>query len=419
MRLEWRFAHEGDEPRSAHVDGPARYAYAGDPAAEAARRVKKMLWAPDKWLEAREGKPPPLKASKAVRRPGDGWLTGRFQDAVAARVVDTPSGGFGHLRLWSFDISDDDGFIAEVIALLDKLPRKGLVVDLRGNPGGLIWAAERLLQLFTPNEVSPTRFSILATDLTRTMVAAPQSRRRLEPWRRSLEYAVKSGEQYSRGVPLTPPARCNDIGQRYPGPVVAIVDANTYSSGDLFAAGFVDNRIGTLVSADDATGAGGANVWTPRDVSRALEGTPAMLQPLPRGISFTIAFRRAIRVGGVAGTGIEDLGVSGHLRHQLTKQDLTQGNRDLLGFCGRLLASEAFTDLIVRASGDSLRIQATNLDRIDVYADGRPVGPPSEADRLGTSTIDRTLAGRWSEIEVIGYAGSVRRQRRVLGPGLV
>jgi hypothetical protein len=379
--------------------------------------VKKMLFATEKWHESRTGRLRSVQSSLAIRGSEESWFTGRFQDAVAARIAVTPAGKFGLLRLWSFDVSDDDGFVEEVIELLAELPRNGLIIDLRSNPGGLVWAAERLLQLFTPNAVSPARFSMLATDLTRTMALAPQNRHRLEPWRRSLEAAVKSGELYSRSVPLTPPERCNDIGQRYPGPVVAVVDANTYSSGDLFAAGFVDHRVGTLVSVDDATGAGGANVWYPQDLFNALHGTSAALRPLPDGISFTIAFRRATRGDAVAGTGIEDLGVPGHLRRQLTKRDLTANNGDLLAFCGRLLASEAFTDLRVRTLADTLAIETTNLDRVDVYLDGRPTGRPFATDRVGTSKLTAALEEAWSELEVIGYAGSLVRQRRVVRPG--
>ena len=36
------------------------------------------------------------------------------------------------------------------------MPPDGLVVDLRGNGGGAIQAAERLLQLFTPGRVENT-----------------------------------------------------------------------------------------------------------------------------------------------------------------------------------------------------------------------------------------------------------------------
>ena len=79
-------------------------------------------------------------------------VTGRFSDNVSARIRQTGSGEFGHLRLWGFDLADDEGFIDEVIDILDRLPQEGLVIDLRANPGGLIWAAERLLQLFTPRQ---------------------------------------------------------------------------------------------------------------------------------------------------------------------------------------------------------------------------------------------------------------------------
>jgi C-terminal processing protease CtpA/Prc len=416
IRLSWRYANEADVPRVVEVEGAAQLAYAGDPAAEAVRRIKKMLFATDKWYEADRGEIPTLEQSLADYEATGGWLTGNFEDAVAARAVDLSAGRFGLLRLWSFDLRDDDGFIEEVKGLLAQLPRQGLIIDLRGNPGGLIWAAERLLQLFTPNSIEPTRFSILATDLTRTMAAARHNRQRLAPWRRSLDSAVDNGEFYSRGIPLTPPERCNDIGQIYPGPVVGVVDANTYSAGDLFAAGLVDNRIGTLVSVDKATGAGGANVWYPTHVIQALAGTPVALGPLPNGISYTMAFRRAVRVGDVAGTGIEDLGIPGHLHRPLTKLDLTVRNLDLLEFCGRLLASESITDLQAQVTGDLLEIETTNLDRVDVYVDGHPRESLQTGSRTGTETVTHMIEDPWYQVEVVGYTGDVRRQRRLLQP---
>lgn len=412
VQLRWRFATGRDVPLAAEARGAAQLAYGGDPAAEAVRRVKKMLFATDKWYEADTLRLPSLEESVAAHKEKGEWFTGKYQDAVAARVV----GEFGLLRLWSFDLRDDDEFIAEVIELLGHLPRRGLIIDLRGNPGGLIWAAERLLQLFTPNPIEPTRFSILATDLTRTMAAARHNQQRLAPWRRSLDSAVVNGEFYSRGIPVTPPERCNDIGQVYPGPVVAVVDANTYSSGDLFAAGLVDNRIGTLVSTDEATGAGGANVWYPSHVLTALAGTPAELNPLPKGITYTIAFRRAVRIGDVAGTGIEDLGIPGHLHRPLTKRDLNEGNADLLEFCGRLLASEPITDLKTKIDGNVLEIETTNLDRVDLYVDGHPERSLKTGSRFGTGTVNHEFEDPWYQVEVVGYAGDVRRQRRLLRP---
>ena len=46
------------------------------------------------------------------------------------------------------------------------------------------------------------------------------------------------------------------------GPVVLITDARCYSTTDIFAAGFQDHKVGTILGTDNNTGAGGANVWT-------------------------------------------------------------------------------------------------------------------------------------------------------------
>jgi len=105
------------------------------------------------------------------------------------------------------------------------------------------------------------------------MAQSPFNRLELAAWTDSLEDAIATGEQYSQPLALTDPAWCNDTGRHYPGPVVTVADANTYSSGDLFAAGFLDNRIGPLVTVGQATGAGGANVWTDSALRDALAET--------------------------------------------------------------------------------------------------------------------------------------------------
>jgi hypothetical protein len=270
--------------------------------------------------------------------------------------------------------------------------------------------------LFTPETIDPTRFSLLATELTRAMAAAPQGEREFEPWRHNLNEAIVTGELYTRGMPLTPPVLCNDRGQYYPGPVVALVDANTYSSGDLFAAGFVDNRIGTLVSIGEASGAGGANVWYPQHVARALSGTGQNLPDLPKGVSYTIAFRRAVRTGSVAGTTIEDLGIPGHYKRVLTYNDLMNNNADLLEFCGSLLASERFTDMKTAVEGICLKVWTTGLDRIDIYIEGRPLDSKT-VELSGTDQLTEfCVESDWSSIEIVGFAGEIVRQRRRLCP---
>ena len=141
---------------------------------------------------------------------------------------------------------------------------------------------------------------------------------------------------YSQPIALTDPQWCRDIGRTYPGTAVLVVDPNTYSSGDLFAAGWADHGIGPLVCIGQATGAGGANVWGDLQLSEALTGTPYEFEPLPDGIHFTMAIRRAIRSGRSDGVPIEDLGVRG-IPYALTRRDLLDGNRDLHSFCARTL----------------------------------------------------------------------------------
>src|SRR6185437_17128329 len=114
--------------------------------------------------------------SLATVRDGQ-WIPTTMQDALSGKVW--PEEGrrgprLGYLRLWSFDVADDDAYVAEVVRLLGLLPDRGLIIDLRSNPGGSIWAAERLLQLFTPNQVVPNGFSLLATALTREMATTRQ-----------------------------------------------------------------------------------------------------------------------------------------------------------------------------------------------------------------------------------------------------
>jgi hypothetical protein len=330
IRLPWRLLTPGKAATALEPGSRAALKQASDPSAEAVRRAKKLVFAPDLWASDQQRRTAPAGPGKAEI--GE-WLDTPLQDVLAARPL---SRKVGYLRIWSFDLDDDDAFIDELIRLLQLLPQTGLIVDLRANPGGQIWAAERALQLFTDATIEPTRFSLIATPLTRQMADSPFNRLELEAWSQPLQDAVSTGELYAQPLPLTDPSWCNDRGRRYPGPSVAVVDANTYSSGDLFAAGWVDHGIGPLVSVGHATGAGGANVWTSSQLRDALSGTDHQQPRMPAGTGFTIAFRRAIRSGTGDGIPIEDLGIPG-IPYEMTKNDLMHSNRDLLVSCTRLL----------------------------------------------------------------------------------
>ena len=146
----------------------------------------------------------------------------------------------------------------------------------------------------------------------------------LADWASSTRLAYELGEEFSQHLPISDPDTCNARSRAYRGPVVAVVNANTFSCGDLFAAGIVDHGIGQIVSVGDATGAGGANVWTSDDIQYAYHAARRELPPIPPGISFTISVRRMTRTGQSAGVAIEDIGVIGDERHDMTETDLLQ-----------------------------------------------------------------------------------------------
>lgn len=324
LRLPWRVVAPGPTTRGAAEGTRGALRVARDPAAEAVRRAKKLQFAYDAW--AAEHDPAAAQTAPDV-------VPTSMPDQLTARA---PRGRPAILRIWTFDVDDDQAFVDEVARLVGLLPQDGLVVDVRGNPGGLVWAAERTLQLFSDRRIAPTRFSLPATPLTRAMAASPFNRLELGAWAGSLDQAVTTGDPWSQPLPLTDPEWCNDRGRVYPGPVVAVADANTYSSGDLFCAGWVDHAVGPLVTVGRATGAGGANVWTARQVRDALSGTSTPLPPMPQGTGFTLALRRAVRSGLGDGLPIEDLGVPG-VPYAMTRSDLLDGNKDLLAFCARQL----------------------------------------------------------------------------------
>jgi hypothetical protein len=386
-----------------------RRARAVNPAAEAARQAKMLLFAPS----ALVGEPPPAPRGKSAARgakpPSADVIATTIPKTLKVTTITAPGGPFGHLRIWGFD-SEPDAFINELLRLIPLLPENGLILDVRGNPGGYIWAAEMALQLFTPKPIQPTRFSALATPFTREMANLPALRDEMAPWRASLEAAVRNGELYSQPIPITDPAECNAIGQRYGGPVVLVGDSTTYSAGDLFSAGFVDNGIGPFVCVGEATGAGGANVWDYDELRPALTGSAIALPLLPDGIGLSFSFRRATRAAASEGLPIEDIGVAG-TPYAMTRDDLLAGNRDLLARCIGLLRGQPLSKLSfqLNKTARTVTVETNGLDRLDVLFDGHP-GSTQAVGPNAVTVVTHPAAA--TTVELTGFAGREIRQRR-------
>ena len=331
VRLDWRVIYPQEAWSAVQPESRSALRVAADPASEAIRRAKKLQFAPQQWAtdRSREASAPPPSG------PGE-WLDTTMPDALSAKVLDRRT---GYLRLWSFNVDNDEEFVDELVRLLGLVPQEGLIIDVRSNPGGLVWAAEEALQLFTDATVEPVRFAPIASPLLRRLAASPFNRLELEGWLNSLDDSLTTGELHARPLPLTDPAWCNSRGRHYPGPVVVIADANTYSSGDIFCAGIVDHGIGPLVIANaTATGGGGANVWTHRQLRDAMVGLDDAPEQMPAGTGYTLAFRRIVRSAASDGIPLEDLGVAG-IDYRMTRRDLLEGNADLIRFARALLAN--------------------------------------------------------------------------------
>lgn len=399
-------------PDSGGVDADSANANAAclgiDIEADIKQRARKMLFAPKVIAEEKK----PAKTSTRSAAAGQSVVT-TMSGVFTARSVTTPSGEFGYIRIFTFSVDDPEVFIDEFIRLAELLPQAGLIVDVRGNGGGHIYASEGLLQVLTPVEVTPEPTQFINTPLNARICNRHKTNPvgiDLGPWLGSILASLETGAIYSRGFPITPHDFANNKGQRYHGPIVLITDARCYSATDIFAAGFKDHNIGSILGVDANTGAGGANVWT-HELLSALLQLPAPAdpetpyKPLPNGAAMRVAIRRTLRVGEHSGTPVEDLGIKPDSRHALTRDDLLESNRDLINAAGRILKNMPVRRLGVTTSqaGSKLTIQAVTvgISRLDISVDGRPLESPDIND--GTHSFEVDLPAGAVLLELAGY----------------
>lgn len=396
-------------------------ALAINPTAAAIRKAKLLIYAAKRLRgESRvfdKGAKQATKARVGARLKG---FATSLPDFLGAEILrgSGPGEEYGYLRLWDFDVPSVSGYLTEMRRLLALLPERGLILDVRGNPGGVIVAAEMALQFFTPRTIEPVRFALLASDLNRRLAAGDKRRNELWPWLDSLKAAVRNGETYSAPLPITIPSKCNLAGQVYGGPVVLVADTSTYSSGDLFSAGFVDNGIGHMVCVGDSTGAGGASVWSYGDMrSFAGRAVRRVIPPLPEGGSMTFSFMRATRAGPRLGALIEDVGVRPQERHPITRDDLLFENRDLIARCIRWLEKQPFTVMRCEPGRkrDTIEVQTKGLDQLDVRFDHHQMESLYVKD--GTQILEKPAGTQ--RVEVCGLRRGKLKQRRVLDKNTV
>ncbi|MBO8200898.1 peptidase S41 [Streptomyces smyrnaeus] len=278
---------------------------------EATRQIKRALFAPPQ-----------------ARRPSPR----AFRGVVAYRTQRLRGRSYGYLRIFSFNVSGARLFAEHLARMVARAPSEGLIVDIRGNPGGHVPAAESALQILSGHPVVPVSFSL---PTTRSALVLARSNPSFRVWSSSIRDAVETGEVHSQGFPLTDPEAVTAGLPRYTGPKILITDALSYSAADIFAAGFQDNDLGPVLGTAWRSGGGGANVWT-HELLRVW--LPELLGELPRGAGFRVALRRATRTRGNVDVPLEDLGVQADEVHELTERDVTGRNQDLLTAAAALLS---------------------------------------------------------------------------------
>ena len=390
--------------------------------ADEAGRAKTLLFAPTVAQAWRAAQPATLQDEPVA--PGQ-ELTTAMPGVFRARPVQTSSGVFGHIRIFTFSVNDPDAFVEEFIRLIGLLPQNGLIVDVRDNGGGHIHASEFTLQTLTPRRIQPEPVQFASRDLNLAICRRHKDNPSgidLGPWFASLDQATETGAEYSGAFPITPVAGANARGQHYHGPVVLITNARCYSATDIFAAGFADHQIGTILGVDNNTGAGGANVWTHGLLTQLLQlPTPDPTSPyvaLPNGANMRVSIRRTLRVGEhSAGTPVEDLGVTPDELHRMTRRDVLEGNADLLDRAGVILAQGQPRRLDVFANLDDdgalhVEVDAAGIDRVDAYVDDRPRASVDVTDGLTTFTIPDVPDARRVRVDGL-LAGALVASRTV------
>jgi hypothetical protein len=390
---------------------------------DATARATKLLFAPGVVAREdaeREGRTPPRPPAP------DGVVDTPMPGLFRASAVTTPSGTYGHLRIFTFRMPSPRAFVDEFVRLLAELPQEGLILDVRGNPGGTIQAGELALQALTPRRIVPEPVQFINTPLNllicRRHRTNPTGAMDLGPWFPSIEQALATGATFSQAFPITPGDEANAMGQIYHGPVVLITDARCYSAGDIFAAGFQDHAIGPVLGVDDNTGAGGANVWSHGRLMSLLEepkpDADSPYRALPKGASMSVAMRRSLRVGPAAGNPLEDLGVVPDVRHPMTRADVLEGNVDLLARAAELLAHMPVHKLVVttmRPAKGTLEValQVANVDRVDIFVDARPRASVDVRD--GDASVTVTGVTKPKRLRVDGFsAGELVATRLVV-----
>jgi C-terminal processing protease CtpA/Prc len=460
VRLAWRFLTLNTDPKFITSDQYLWYLFnppqndagvprdgAVNPSSQIAHIASKELFVPEKRKSAetvetcrhqreqfkklvqKGGRKQQFKdLHRSLNQPasGDAWLRvveSWMPSFLQAWIINIDGYEFGHIRIRGFPFSSgpprETSFVTAFRSLLAHMPHNGLILDVRGNPGGSTKNAEMLLQLICPKDIQPLPFQFLSSALTKKITSDPNNEKFFGKWASSVDISQRTASMFSKGFPITNPDDANYWGQEYFGPVVLLTSATTYSAADFISASFDDHEIGPIIGVNKTTGGGGANVWFYRE--HLTNFLPENTKPIdadekwPTNINLQFAARRSLRIGKSTGIPIEELGVETqpHLRYRLTRRDLLEDDYDLRHFAAGLLAEQHHHDLHIDIEIEDKDVKLTttsiNIDWLEIYIDGRIMESHDVVRKKGTALEDQCkirlqdMAGVAFLLELRGY----------------
>lgn len=340
-----------------------------------------------------------------------------LSEVFEAALLDTPTGPLGYIRLkafyWSKPSLDTGTVIEGLRRTIEKgfVDARGIVIDVRGNPGGLITFAEKLVQFFATGEVQPTSVRMLANKLNHEIFLRANGGE--NRWSESVQSALASGTRYAGPLSITPSREANDMGQIWFRPVVVLTDATCYSACDLFAAGMQDRGAGVVIGLHETTGAGGANVMeqsTFRAILAESEDNP--FKALPHGQRMRVSWRQVIRTGKNEGKVIEGEGVRSDIVVPLRRGDVGKEPKELMQQIRRVIEElgpryraglgPKLGGLVMLGNDDKAAWSESvwGVDTIELFAGGKRVGsvPIKASDEpVETKLLAEALKGAWRD----------------------
>ena len=166
---------------------------------------------------------------------------------VLGALPEPPYGEFGYLRIYTFDVENSDELVDKTDQGHQEASARGLIIDVRENPGGRSRAAEQLLQVIAPERpIEPERLYFASTPLTLQLCRLQKDNQDLgpngaRPGSSPSSVRCRPARRIRRVFPYRSrrlqrqgPAALSRPGHRDHGRL-------TRSAGEVFAAGFQDH----------------------------------------------------------------------------------------------------------------------------------------------------------------------------------